>query len=211
LEGRAVHVIFDVGANVGQTTTKYKKMFPKAQIYGFEPFRRAFEKYANHFRGDKRISGVNVALSNKNGKANFFVNDNHPTNSLLPIDKMGPMNNYKTILQVEVPTETIDSFCERKKIQNIGILKIDVQGGELLVLEGAKKMLVKGAIDLIYAEVEFVALYENQPLFEDIEKFLKQYDYKFYKNYNLYNDKNNNPATGDAIFLSPKIALEMQT
>lgn len=204
LESGSVKIIFDVGANVGQTTSKYRKLFPKADIYGFEPFKEVFETYTKHFRGDSRTHGINIALSNENSEKTFFVNNHHYTNSLLAISKNGgeTMKNFKTVNEIKVPTETIDSFCKKNNIKHIDILKLDVQGGELLVLQGAKEMLKKGAISLIYSEVEFTPLYQDQPLFSDIQKFIEGYSYKFRKSYNLGYDIKNNPVTGDSIFLN---------
>ena len=200
LENKQVKIVFDIGANVGQTTLKYKKMFPKSQIYGFEPFLDVFKKYTDFYKGDKRVFAVNKAFSNKNGNATFFVNNNSYTNSLLPINT-GFMEGFRTVKEISVETETIDSFCKRNNVQYIDILKLDVQGGELLVLEGAKEMLTEEATGLIYTEVEFVEVYKSQPLFGDIQNFLEQYGYKLYKKYIVDNNENGEPIAGDAIFL----------
>ncbi|MFA6554503.1 MAG: FkbM family methyltransferase [Candidatus Paceibacterota bacterium] len=199
-------IIFDVGANVGQTTQKYRKLFPKSKIFGFEPFKDVFKIYSNNTDGDKMTLRNNIALSNHTGTASFYSNECHYTNSLLPFDdKYSGKENLKSKSQIQIITNTLDNFCDKNNLNHINILKIDVQGGEMLVLEGAKEMLSKKAIDLIYSEVEFVAIYKNQPLFKDIEKFLAQYDYHFYKNFNLYYDKDNVLISGDAIFIRTEL------
>jgi FkbM family methyltransferase len=197
--------IFDVGANVGQTTMKYRKIFPRAQIYGFEPFRDVYNTYAESFSGDRKVHTENLALSNKNGTADFFLNSTHYTNSLLPNNeeytegKIG----YEPIASVQVPTKTLDSFCADRKIEAIDILKMDVQGGELMVLEGAKSMLAAGKISMIFTEVEFQPVYKEQPLMKDIESFLNQYGFDLYKIYNV-GEENGAPLAGDALFINKK-------
>lgn len=198
-----VEVIFDVGANVGQTTQKYRKLFPKADIYGFEPFRPVFEIYLNTCKGDRRIHPENIALSNRTGDAEFFVNSLHYTNSLLRnnTEYTNDLQSYAPIATIHVKTATLDSYCATHAVERIHILKMDVQGGELLVLEGALELLTSARINLIYAEVEFVPIYQRQPLLKDLESFLVQYHYRLHKMYNVYKSNDNQPMAADVIFV----------
>ena len=198
-----VEIIFDVGANVGQTTQKYRKLFPEASVYGFEPFPEVFAKYLRAFAGDRQVHPENIALSNKNGDAKFFLNSLHYTNSLLPNNTRytAAMGSYEPVATTRVKTETLDSYCIAHTIERIDILKMDVQGGELLVLEGAREYLRSGRITLIYAEVEFVPIYENQPLLDDLERFLKQYGYALHKIYNISSWDSHGVVAADAIFV----------
>ncbi|MBA3047751.1 FkbM family methyltransferase [Patescibacteria group bacterium] len=203
LSSAQVKTIFDVGSHIGQTTRKYKKLYPKANIHGFEPYPEIYKKYIDSTCGDKKIYSNNFALSDKNGEAKFFVNNFHGTNSLLSNNKeyTDAIDSYKPLKTMRVKTETLDDYCKKNKIEKINILKMDVQGGELLVLKGSKKMLSEGKIDLIYTEVEYARIYKNQPLFKDLEIFLKQYNYSLYKTYNLAYLDDNTPLAGDAIFI----------
>ena len=211
---RYVKVIFDVGANIGQTTLKYKKLYPSAHIYGFEPYLQTYTTYTRQFRGDIRVHPVNQAFSDSEGARKFFVNNNHYTNSLLPIDtnaqQTESMSAFKTVKEISVKNGTMDTFCREHNISHVDILKLDTQGGEMMVLKGATKMLTNKAIDLIYTEVEFVSLYQNQPLFEDIQKFLGTYGYTLYKTYNLSHDKDNIVISGDAIFINQDLSYGSQ-
>ncbi len=196
-------IIFDVGANAGQTTHKYRKMFPKASIHGFEPFPRMFGEYVESVHGDKKVHCVNIALSNQNGTAEFFVNSFHGCNSLLQNNEEFTKGKdaFQKMGKIEVNTETLDSYCEKNKIERINILKMDVQGGELLVLQGTEKMLSNKKIDLIYTEVMYMEVYKNQPLFSDIKKFLEQFGYRLHKSYGLIDKKTGQPTDGDVIFI----------
>ena len=60
------------------------------------------------------------------------------------------IQNYETI---KVKTNTIDKICELNNIKEIDILKLDTDGNEFEVLMGAKKLLTKGKIKLIYTEI----------------------------------------------------------
>ncbi|MCL5781985.1 MAG: FkbM family methyltransferase [Patescibacteria group bacterium] len=191
---------------LGPTLDKLQKntgsCFPKQLFTDLNHIHHIFHEYAKDFSADKRIKPFNIALSNNNGKSLFYINDNHYTNSLMPINKNNGKDTLSniTIDKIDVTTETIDSFCFRNGIDQIDILKIDVQGGELLVLEGAKDKLKNGEVTLIYTEVEFSPLYVNQPLFNDIEKYLLEFGFKLNKIYYEKNNVSGKFISGNAIF-----------
>jgi hypothetical protein len=88
---------------------------------------------------------VTSAVSNQVGFSKFYLKNWHGSHSLADV---GP----KTIGTVEVPTTTIARFCSDHGIQRISILKIDVEGFELEVLQGAESLLKNKMIDLVLFE-----------------------------------------------------------
>ena len=74
-------VIFDVGANVGYTVTKYRRLFPDAKIYAFEPFPDFFRALKRSFSKDNNTTLSELALSDHSGQAVLFSNNNRDTNS----------------------------------------------------------------------------------------------------------------------------------
>lgn len=216
LKNQNVENIFDLGTNLGQTTTKYIKLFPNAKITSFEPFPDCFNAFKTKFKNKKNIHLHNYAVSNTNGVNNLNVNFCHYTNSLLKTEEdpnkkiyKDEKNNLKNISTIEVRTITLDTFCKNKAIEHIDILKMDIQGGELDALIGAKELLTNQKISIIYSEIEFVEIYKNQPLFHDICKFLHDHKYHLYNIYNSCHKKKNGINTqiisGDAIFVNQKI------
>jgi hypothetical protein len=89
----------------------------------------------------------------------------------------------------------------QQDINHIHLLKLDVQGAELKVLQGSTRLLARKAIGLIYAEVEFIPLYQNQPLFHDVSAWLYAYGYRCFGLYNLAYQRNGQLTYGDAIFI----------
>jgi FkbM family methyltransferase len=210
LAGTRVKTIFDIGANIGKVTARYSRLFPEAKIYSFEPFPESFQKLRRRFKGNSLVKPIQLAVSNKAGKKKFYVNQNSATSSLLPITDSAEYwvepKAIKNIATIEVAVTTIDDFCQQKSIDEIQILKMDIQGGELMALEGAVKKLRQGSILLIYTEILFVPIYEGEAFFYEICHFLSGYGYTLFNMYNLYQARSGQIKWGDAIFISPRLS-----
>ena len=90
----------------------------------------------------------------------------------------------------DVETITIDEVMKLNNINKIDILKFDIQGGELMALQGAMNALQQKKISLIYTEALFVPHYENNPLLRDLWNCLEQYGYSLFDIYDMYRATN---------------------
>ena len=208
LYGHNDPIIFDIGSFVGETIAIYRHLFPVSKIYGFEPFEDSFIKVKNRFESDNLITITQKAVSDTQGEKQFFTNTFPATNSLLPRPKSERRYYPKKSIAVnnfKVSSVSIDDFCKEQNIDYIHLLKMDIQGGELLALKGAVQQLKQNKIFLIYTEVQFIPLYEKPPLFHEISKFLSEYGYTLFNIYNSVYAKNGQLKYGDAIFVSPQI------
>jgi FkbM family methyltransferase len=203
-------VIFDVGGHSGETIDRYRMIYENAKIYSFEPFKERFQELKNKSSFDRNIIAENLAISNETGTTNFYTNQASETNSLLPpvSQTQRPYHDhdtsYQNTKQIKADVETIDHYCKKNNVTFIDILKMDIQGGELNALKGAVRMLGEGKIKLVYCEVMFAKIYENQPLFHDIALFLNQFGYHLYKLYYLSNSSKGRLITADALFTKAK-------
>jgi FkbM family methyltransferase len=93
---------------------------------------------------------------------------------------------------MEIETTTLDAFCDAEGINTIDFLQIDVQGAELEVLKGASKILSRGVLG-IETEVEFSHIYVNQPLFADIDVYLRENDFTLFDLRNAYRVRARSP------------------
>ncbi len=206
LSGRGVRTIFDVGANVGQTAARYRILFPTADIHCFEPFEESFRGLCENFRGCAAIHPHRLAVTGTAGTREFFCNEGPLTNSLLPSAAGWRKHIGQELMAtrevVPVPAVCLDDFCSQENIDHIDLLKMDIQGGELMALHGAASLLKNRAISLIYAEVNFAALYEGQAEFDELLRFLAGYGYSLFGLYNLSHGENSALAWCDAIFIS---------
>jgi FkbM family methyltransferase len=162
-------VIFDVGANVGQTTSVAREMFPEAVIHAFEPGRDAFEGLSERLKGDPRIHLHNVAVGARPGEIELQENENPTMTSILPLGDEA-FGRVKTVRKVEMVT--VDQMAERHGVREIAILKSDTQGYDLEVLRGAAGMLEREAIGCVFFEIIFAELYRGLPRFDETIRYL---------------------------------------
>ena len=182
-------VIFDVGANVGDTLVEFKKWWPNSKIHCFEPQE---ECWANL---DSKISENNYsdvfinkfAVGDKDiEKVVFYSHDItsgqsglHKINSM-SIDSINQKNLvsnndrevYENRLNHErvVKIKKLFNYMKNESINHIDLLKIDTQGHEPEVLIGLGENLSK--IDVVITELMFYDFYERSLSFSDIEKHL---------------------------------------
>jgi FkbM family methyltransferase len=183
IHGGEIRCVFDVGANVGQSAALFSDTFPSASIHSFEPDPESHGQLQAIAAAHPRVTAVNAAVGNRDEEASFFVNEFRQTNSLLkPLDNAGQYlvgsHGLDVRNQVQVRVITLDGYCAERGIEHVDFLKLDTQGYELRVLDGASRLLGRQAVPLIYLEVGFVPLYEDQPMFPQVYQYLYDRGYR---------------------------------
>jgi FkbM family methyltransferase len=211
LSNHTVNTIFDVGANTGQTTRKYRDSFPSALIYAFEPCPYIFNEFTSNFDNDSRVIPYNIAISDISGTSYLFLNKNSGTNSMQEINRNIDIDLYvnpefvENIGKVQVPVTSLDNFVFGNNIEYIDILKMDIQGNELQALKGSLNLLRERKISMIYSEIWFVQLYEKTPMFFQLYEYLFQFGFELYDLYNKRYTSNGQIKWADAIFVNAKL------
>lgn len=136
--------IFDIGGNFGQTALLFASAFPAATIYSFEPVPTSFSRLQKAVRRQSRIKSFNTAMGNTEGTVEMNLMQSAGDNTI--------MKSTSATGGVSVAINTIDHFVTANSIEGIDLLKIDVEGYELQVLEGAGQLLKRGGVRYIYAE-----------------------------------------------------------
>ena len=146
-----VKVVFDVGANEGQTAEHYVRAFPCAQIYSFEPVAATYKSLVERVSRWPRVTTFQLAFADTNRTARIQLVPVSGLNSL-----RNELSNSCSSSGGELVTiRTLDSFCAEQKISQIDLLKTDTEGFDLEVLKGAETMLRGRQIQFILAEVTF--------------------------------------------------------
>jgi FkbM family methyltransferase len=190
--GREASVVFDVGANCGDTVAAYRAVFPGAQIYAFEPFQPLVADLRTRFRSDPRVIVLDTAVSSNVGEATLHISTGLKTHSLLPRpaqpDPYIPLKARERGA-VTVPLTTLDGFCQERGIRAVDVLKLDVEGAELSVMEGAKQLLAERRIGMLFLEIVFLPHYEDQPVYFTLLERLGRDRYYLYDVFDLKRDR----------------------
>ena len=171
-------VVVDIGASL-LDNPPYATLLNSgcARLIAFEPNAEECRKLQERFPPPHRIFQHFVGDGQP---ATFHETNWFATGSLLRpnrelLEKFQHLHEVTTLVKEHsVATVALDDIAE---IGDIDYIKIDVQGGELAVFKGAGKAL--GQAVLIHTEVEFVELYESQPLFADVDVFLRGRGFDF--------------------------------
>lgn len=167
--------IFDIGANVGQFAGIAKTVLKDNQysIHCFEPGRYTFDQLKANIKDDKRFCLNNIAMGKTVEASTLFYDE--AGSGLASMTKRNLEHfGIDFSLSESILVDTVDNYCERVRIDKIDLLKMDVEGHELDVLNGAARLLEERRINSI--------LFEFGGCNIDTRSFLQDYFY-FFKKY----------------------------
>jgi FkbM family methyltransferase len=184
--GTASPVVFDVGANVGQSIQFFRSWFPDAQIHSFEPSPATFQVLKSRAAADSGVRVWNCGMGSRNAEMEFLENSLPECSSFFPLGE----NGWGTVeRKTVVPVRTVDDFCAEHKIAKIDILKTDTQGYELEVLKGAGRMCQSGAVGLVFCEMIIAEQYAGAASFGKLFDFLVSQGFLLVSFYDISYDK----------------------
>lgn len=198
-------VVFDVGANVGQTVTRMRSRFPGCTLHSFEPSPASFHRLMSNCAGIADVHLWNFALGSSRGEKRFLENFRSDMSSFLPLGESGW---GEVINETSVLVDTVDAFCAENEIQRIDILKSDTQGYDLEVLKGAQDMMASKRISLIYFEVIFSDMYRGIGSFSEAYELLVRNGFRLVSFYDLWYQGRLASAT-DALFVHESVIQSM--
>ena len=167
------NTIIDVGANQGQFALAAKALYPQAKLFSFEPLEEMCERFR---RNTKHLNGIelyNVALGTEGGIIDFYRNDHTHASSVLPISKeqVAAIPTTASTTKIKVKVQRLDEAIPLLFLKGPILLKLDVQGFEKNVLEGGSTHIQQ--IDFIVFEASFIPMYDGEPLFDEMNQYLK--------------------------------------
>ncbi|MBU3947665.1 MAG: FkbM family methyltransferase [Proteobacteria bacterium] len=206
LKNHEVSNIIDAGASNGRISKRLLNMFPKAFLHAFEPnplYEQTLNKFASE---DSRFLPNYIALSDHKGYTDFCITESpgnaslfKPGTYLKEIDSQGSL--LKNTKKVEIIS--LDEWLQQNGNPAVQLIKMDIQGAELLVLQGAENAL-KNSVIAVYTEILFNSLYDGGALFSEIDLCLRTFGFVLY---DIYKPKYNSSGLlmyGNAIYLHNK-------
>jgi FkbM family methyltransferase len=142
-----IRTVFDVGANVGKKSRIYRRAFPAATIYCFEPAPEPYRKltaWADSQGG--KVKPFHLALGKAPGTSVLSYNLNHSGGSTL---RTPGNHNREATTPIEVPVETLDRMAAQLILEDEILVKIDVEGLDLDVILGGMELLRRASAVIV--------------------------------------------------------------
>lgn len=191
--------VIDVGANRGQFTLFAVEEWPLRKLLAFEPLERAAEVHAGLFSTDPRIELIRKALGSSSRTETLHVSAADDSSSLLQIGalQVGSFPGTEEVGAQLVEVVTLSEVISASWIEAPALLKIDVQGSELEVLQGCGELLLH--FNWILIEVSFNEFYVGQPSADEVVRWTQHQGFEISR-IQTTKDQHGCPAQADFLF-----------
>lgn len=197
LDLKDIDCVLDVGANSGQFSKNLRRIGYKRKIISFEPILSAFNELKKNSKKDKKWDVFNFALGDSEKESEINISQNSLSSSILNIKKEHLISEPKSkyIRREKIVIKKLDGLNEIFKNYNNIYLKIDTQGYEENILNGAKSLIksIKG----LQLEMSVYPMYEGQLLFNKFFEKLENLDFELWDVERTFS----NPNTGKILQL----------
>ena len=192
-----------IGAYDGKTL-KRLNLPNTVKILVIDANQGAVERLQENFANSPNIQVVQAAIANHNDTVTLHLTSLESSSSILPWKQYGEIYpNIKEIQQLTLSSRTLDTLLEELNLSpsDFNILILDIQGAELLALEGATQLL--NNLDAIYTNVHYQELFEGGALAEEVNQFLTDYQFDIVAEETPYH-----PAWGEAFYVRQTVRTE---
>ena len=178
--------VIDVGARVAGIESNWWRLEGLAGYFGFEPDAAECARLNASRHG--RETYVPLALGAQRGERAFFVTQKPACSSLYPPDE-AVIARYPSLRgvtqtgQVNVTVVPLDDWWQESGRPDVSFIKLDTQGSELDILRGAGSVISRCVGCEV--EVEFSPIYKGQPLFPDVDRFMKEHGFMLWRLHGL--------------------------
>lgn len=138
-------IMFDVGANIGQTIDLWSREFKDAEIHSFEPVERLYKELQQSYSTKAVCNHLGVGDANEEITIHY---GKHDVSHSFVYDDVGKGGEKTQVVK-------LDSYCQDKGIKHIDVLKLDVEGFENNVIDGASQLLKNDCVDILQVELGF--------------------------------------------------------
>lgn len=173
-------VVGDIGARWG-AGGRWQAFGPRVRVVGFDPDPDECRRLQAL---EPEVQYVPVALGDRHGTGTLHTTVEPACASLFPptpgiVDRHPELHGMVSTGTAEVELTTLDQWLASSDLDEIHVLKLDTQGSELQILSGAVSALA--SVRFLEVEVELNPLYEGQPLFGDVDRFLRDHGFMLWR------------------------------
>ncbi len=168
-------IIFDIGSYVGlYSLVSSRLMNGKGKIFAIEPNPNSHYWLKNNIKLNdvKNVSTMQLALGKNKGHVRFYTFAGNPGVSTIKSAHLKGRGKNRIGTTFKVPTTTFDELVDELKLKRVNLVKIDVEGAELDVLEGAARSLKAGIVDKLVIEV-----HETVNNVETVTSYIRKFGY----------------------------------
>lgn len=174
-------VLVDVGAS-GGLEPRWKLAQKYLYVIGFEPDPREFTNLQK--KENKMVKYLNIGLHREKTSLTYYLMQKQQTSSMFKpnrefLDKFPEAERFDIVKKVIIETDTLDNQFKMHNIFAADFIKVDTQGSELFILEGAAQT-IRDYVFGLEVEVEFNEMYQGQPLFSDVDSFIRKQKFQLF-------------------------------
>ncbi len=192
-------VLVDGGAHIGRVTDRYLQEYNQPTVHMFEPIPPLAQMLQQKYAALPNVHIHPAAIGPETCTIEFNVVGNVMSSSVLkPSEFAGNLHGEAMEVKQTAPLPQVR--LDEAITTPIDVLKLDLQGYELQALKGAEGLLDRTHI--IITEVEFIAMYDGQPLFGDVDTYLRSKGFALHNLYDLWTLQNGQLTSGDALYVN---------
>jgi FkbM family methyltransferase len=200
--------VLDIGSHDGNTVLKILDYIPDAKIHAFEPTPAVAAKLRERMLGLANVSVHELAMSDKTGTLDFFLNSSEQSNSLL--DNVAAENqpfedSQRHLSKVQIQAMALDDWAAKHEPAGHLIVKADIQGAERLLLAGGQRTFSDKVL-AFYSEVCLLPQYKGQTTFWELNRILtEEMNFALFDIYPCGKDSLGRAAWTDAMWIKTSI------
>ena len=175
--------LFDVGANQGQYATALLGSLQNRcefQLHCFEPSEKTFKILETNLADTANVQLNPFGLADQAKRSTLFMNEEGSGLASLTARQLDHIGIDHGKLSEEVELRTLTDYCLEHQIDSIDLLKIDVEGHELDVINGAMPLLANGAINMVQFEFGGCNI-DTRTYFQDFYRLFDSIDFEMYR------------------------------
>lgn len=175
-------IVLDVGCRWG-FEEKWRSLGPHVRLIGFDADAVECQTLSER-AGEGAVQYVAAALGASPGPATLYLTREPACSSLYPpdpelIETRKKLECTALVSTTRVDLTTLDAWAAEAGVHRVDLIKLDTQGSELDILRGAQRLL--GSVRVLEIEVELNPVYQGQPLFGDVDRFLREHGFVLWR------------------------------